>query len=151
MALARLERGFGLLLYGLLALAILGTLAGIGYSIRKAGMDAVRAEWAEANRQAREKEAAQAGKAAEKLEAKREKAKVIYRTITKEVDKIVERPVYRSVCLDTDGLRLARCAIRGQDASACKPDKPVPAPAGSGGRDGRLDLAMDYRLGGSLP
>ena len=41
------QRGFiplGLLGYGLLALAILGTLAGIGYSIRKAGADAVRAE-----------------------------------------------------------------------------------------------------------
>ena len=41
------QRGFiplGLLGYGLLALGILGTLAGIGYSIRKAGADAVRAE-----------------------------------------------------------------------------------------------------------
>ena len=41
------QRGFiplGLLGYGLVALGILGTLAGIGYSIRKAGADAVRAE-----------------------------------------------------------------------------------------------------------
>ena len=36
--------GFGLLLYGFMALAILGALGGIGYSIRKAGADAVRAE-----------------------------------------------------------------------------------------------------------
>lgn len=38
------QRGFGLIIYAVLALAILGTLAGIGYSIRKAGADAVRAE-----------------------------------------------------------------------------------------------------------
>lgn len=148
---ARLERGFGLIVYAVLALAILGTLAGIGYSIRKAGMDAVRAEWAEANRLQREKEAAQAGKAAEKLEGKREKAKVIYRTITKEVDKVVERPVYRNVCLEPDGLRIARCAIRGEGADSCKPDKPVPGSTGLVGRDGGLRLALDYRIGGPLP
>ena len=38
------QRGFGLIIYAVLALGILGTLAGIGYSIRKAGADAVRAE-----------------------------------------------------------------------------------------------------------
>ena len=36
--------GFGLIVYAVLALGILGTLAGIAYSIRKAGGDAVRAE-----------------------------------------------------------------------------------------------------------
>lgn len=55
---ARLERGFGLIVYAVLALGILGTLAGIGYSIRKAGADAVRAEWGEANRKAQEEQAA---------------------------------------------------------------------------------------------
>ena len=38
-----------LLLYGVIALAILGTLGGIGYKIREAGADSVRVEWAEAN------------------------------------------------------------------------------------------------------
>lgn len=38
------QRGFGLIVYAVLALGILGTLAGIGYSIRKAGADSVRAE-----------------------------------------------------------------------------------------------------------
>lgn len=38
------QRGFGLIVYAVLALGILGMLAGIGYSIRKAGADAVRAE-----------------------------------------------------------------------------------------------------------
>ena len=38
------QRGFGLSVYAVLALANLGTLGGIGYSIRKAGADSVRAE-----------------------------------------------------------------------------------------------------------
>ena len=147
----RLERGFGLIVYAVLALAIMVAI-GMGYkAVKDAGRDEVRAEWAEANREQREKEAAQAGKAAEKLEAKREKAKVIYRTITKEVDRVVERPVYRNVCLDADGLRLARCAIAGTGAAACKPDKPMPGATGALGRDGSLALALDHRLGGRLP
>ena len=40
----RANKGFGIIIYAVLALGILGTLAGIGYSIRKAGADAVRAE-----------------------------------------------------------------------------------------------------------
>ena len=45
------QRG-SILLYAVLALAILGVLSGIGYKIRESGKDAVRVEWAEANRQA---------------------------------------------------------------------------------------------------
>ena len=50
--------GFGLIVYAVLALGILGTLAGIGYSIRKAGADAVLAEWNAANLKAQEEQAA---------------------------------------------------------------------------------------------
>ena len=39
----------GLIAYGLIALAILGALGGIGYKVRESGKDAVRVEWAEAN------------------------------------------------------------------------------------------------------
>ena len=48
------ERGFSLIVYAVLALAILGTLTGIAWKIRESGKDAVRLEWAEANRQAQE-------------------------------------------------------------------------------------------------
>ena len=57
------ERGFGLIVYAVLALAILGTLSGIAWKIRESGKDAVRVEWSEANRQAQE--------AADKLTAER--------------------------------------------------------------------------------
>lgn len=50
------------------------------------------------------------------------------RTITVEVDKIIDRPVYRNVCLDTDGLQLINAAIRRSDP-ASQPGHVVPGPA----------------------
>lgn len=49
-----------------------------------------------------------------------------YREITKEVERVVEKPVYRDVCLDDDGLRVLRSAIGG--ASAGQPARAVPGP-----------------------
>ena len=121
------ERG-SIILYGLIALAVLGTLSGIAYKIRESGKDAIRVEWAEANRAQRERDAKQASTAATKLEVSNVKAKVVYRTITREVDKIVEKEVYRHVCFDADGVRLANAALRGEIAPAAKPDKPVSGP-----------------------
>jgi hypothetical protein len=67
------------------------------------------------------------GVAAE-LEVERGKQRVIYKEITKEVAKVVTRDVYRNVCLDDDGLRLARAAIAGQAAGPSQPSGPVPRP-----------------------
>jgi len=55
---------------------------------------------------------ARATQAAAELEDARSQTIVKYRTINKEVEKIVERPVYSNVCLDPDGLRLANSALR---------------------------------------
>ncbi len=44
-----------LLLYGFLALAILGTIGGIGYKVREAGADSIRVEWSAANTAAQKK------------------------------------------------------------------------------------------------
>ena len=122
------SEGGSILLYAVLALAVLGTLSGISWKIRESGKDAIRVEWAEANRIQREKEAKQAATAATKLEVGNVKAKVIFRTITREVDKIVEKEVYRHVCFDADGVRLANAALRGEIAPPAKPDKPMPKP-----------------------
>ena len=48
------QRGFGLIAYGLIVLAVLGTLSGISWKIRESGKDAIRVEWAEANRKQEE-------------------------------------------------------------------------------------------------
>ena len=135
----------GLLAYGLIALSIIGILSGIGYQIRESGKEAVRLEWAEANKLAREAEEKKANQAATNLEATRVEYRTKYRTITQAVDKIVDRVEYRHVCLDADGLRLANCAILGKSADSCKPDDGVPKPAPAGGRTGGIALTLDNR------
>lgn len=67
-------------------------------------------------------------KAAAALETKKEAINVQYRTITRTVEKLVDRPVYRNVCLDDDGLRAVNEALRGPPADPGKPAGPVPAP-----------------------
>ena len=81
--------------------------------------------------------ARQANAQAEELEQARAKREIIYRTITKTVDRIVDRPVYRSVCLDDDGLRIANEALTGTPADTSQPDATLPDADASGRQDGR--------------
>lgn len=115
-----------------MALAILGTLGGIGYKIRESGKDAVRIEWKDAEAAQAKREKASSDKAAKDLADERAKAKVIIQKRTVYVDKIVDRPVYRNQCFDADGLRCLNAAINGTDATGCKPDGGMPPakPAG---------------------
>jgi hypothetical protein len=52
---------------------------------------------------------------------------VQWKTITKEVDRVVEKPVYRDMCLDDDGMRVLREAIAPTPAS--EPPGAVPGPS----------------------
>lgn len=82
--------------------------------------------------------AVEADQHAQELEKARAQREIVYRTITKQVDKIVDRPVYRNVCLDDDGLRVINDALRGE--AAADPGKPATAVSGadaSGRQDGR--------------
>lgn len=126
------------------AALILGAFGATYLYGRSAGADSVRLEWEEANQVQRAREAATAAEAAERLEGSREKERVVFQTVTKVVDKLVDRPVYRNVCLDPDGLRVARCAIRGESPDTCKPDEPVRGTPRHGGRDGGGSLTLDY-------
>lgn len=47
--------------------------------------------------------------------------KVVYRDITKNVDRIVTRTQYRNACLDSDGLRLANSALTDKAANPAQP------------------------------
>jgi len=126
------QRGFAVLAYGLIALGIIATVTGFvwgGYAKGKAqGRAEVQAAWDDANAKARAAEAAKGNKAATGLEADRGKTRVVYKTITQTVDRYIDRPVYRNVCLDADGLRDANRALLGQGADPGQPDRPVPSP-----------------------
>ena len=139
-----------IIIYAVIALSFIGALGGIYAKGYYSGKATVTAEWQEANEKARAEEAAKANQAATKLEVKRHAAKIVYRTIREEVERVVDRPVYLSACLDADGVRLARCAILGQGADSCKPDKPVPPATPAYRWDGSLRLALDHHLGGTL-
>ena len=144
-----------LLAYGLIALAVLGSLAGIYGYVHHDGVVEGRAEvqksWDSANKKARERETKQGEVAEKKTEAARVEIRYVTKTLTQAVDRIVDRPVYRSVCLDPDGLRLARCAIGGKSADSCKPDRPVPPASGPLRWDRSLSAAVDSGSVSRLP
>jgi hypothetical protein len=143
--LAALVIGLGLAAYELID-ATWATSAGV-----RAGEAKRQAVWERAKLAERVLEEKQSGAAAAGLEVDRAKERIVVRTITQYVDRVLERPVYRNVCLDDDGLRLARCAIRGEGADRCKPDERVPGPRGSAGRDGGGGAALDHVDGRALP
>jgi len=70
----------------------------------------------------------QANDAATRLEQSHAKIEIKYRTIVKEIEKVVDRPVYVGRCLDDDGLRLANAALTRSSPFAPKPTHPVSEP-----------------------
>jgi hypothetical protein len=101
-----------------------------GRAVCDARITALTAESMERERNAQQ----QALEASAQLEAARGKTAIKYKTIVKEVEKIVERPVYSTVCFDADGLRLANAALAGSATAAGQPPDRVPQPAGPGRR-----------------
>ena len=77
---------------------------------RYTAKDAARIE-AQAEQARNDRQAAQV--ASEGFENDRAKTEIKFRTITREVEKIIDRPVYRDgLCMDNDGLRILNAAIR---------------------------------------
>ena len=99
----------------LAAAAVLAILAGLWQADRahqyRLGAEhtaaSIKAKLAEAER----KHAAQAQRASAQYQAEKTKRENKERIRYVEVQKIVERPVYRSDCLDADGLRQLNSAI----------------------------------------
>ncbi len=117
-----------LLLYGIVALGIIGALGGISYKIHHAGYEEGKQECLEAAVAQAKREQEASAKAAKDLADERAKTKVVIQKRTVYVDKIVDRHVYHNQCFDADGLRCLNAAINGTDAAGCKPDGAVPAP-----------------------
>lgn len=61
---------------------------------------------------------AQANSAIASLETKNAASRVVFRTLTRDVDRIIEMPVYRDRCFDDAGLRLANLALSGLAVAA---------------------------------
>jgi len=98
----------------------------MAYKVRQSGYDAAMVAVEEGNAQTRKVQQAKIEKATERLEEKKEKTRVIYRTITKEVDKVVV--AYRDKpCFDDRGVSVANSALTRQAEPAGKPDAPLPS------------------------
>jgi len=62
------------------------------------------------------------------LEQVKSEQKVVYEQIHHTVERVVERPVYRNVCADDDGLRQVNAALAGRPATdSSQPDATVSA------------------------
>lgn len=66
--------------------------------------------------------------ASERHEADKAALRAEFKPIYKEVEVVVQKPVYRNVCLDADGLRLLERALRSPGATG----QPAPAVRGPG-------------------
>ena len=115
-----------LILYAVLALAVMGMVGTGVYKVKQWGGDEVRAEWNDANEKARAEEAARSAAAAQALLAERAKRKVVIQERTVHVDREVEKLVYRNQCLPDTGLCLLRAAITGKVEPGCLSDGTLP-------------------------
>lgn len=115
------------LVYALVTVLILGGTYVKGRmdsaSVCDARVTALMNESAERERHAQK----QVIDATEQLETARAKTSIRYKTLVREVEKVVERPVYANVCLDADGLRLANSALAGSSAAPRVPANPLPS------------------------
>ena len=121
-----------LLLYGFVALAIMGSIgAGVHY-VKEWGADEVRAEWVAANLKAKSDAEARIAKAADDLQAERKKRRVVIQERTVYVDREIEKLVHSGVCLTPAGVSCINGSISGESTAGCKPDGTVPAAKPSG-------------------
>ena len=60
-------------------------------------------------------------------EADKAKIRTEFLTITEEVERVVEKPVYRNICFNADGLRLIAAAT-GRSEGAGEPAPALPGP-----------------------
>ena len=77
--------------------------------------------------QASQQAASQADAAASGHEATKERIRVEFQTVYRDVERVVEKPVYLRECLDADGLSALAHAIAGPRA-ASEPGAAVPGP-----------------------
>jgi hypothetical protein len=107
--------------------AVAASLAfGIGWKAQGWRRDAAELARQEDAAEMVRRRARTADAAAVSHEVFKERERVVYHTITETVDRIVERPVYRNVCLDASGMRALSDAIHGGPVDSGKPSPAVP-------------------------
>lgn len=106
--------------YGRLLGVGLGALAifAAGYKLADWRASSTLLAQVQAAQEKYKEEAERSAQLGKDLEEERGRQKIVYRDVVKEVTRVVERPVYRSDCIDDDGLRLANRALDGATTPA---------------------------------
>lgn len=107
--------------------AVMFALMVLGWTVRGWKEDAARLKEKNAVIAVVDAFHAHEGRVAATLEEKLAQLRANQTIVEKHYAQIVDRPVYRNVCLDDDGLRLIEAARRGE-APASQPAATVPAP-----------------------
>ena len=79
---------------------------GTGWKVRDWKADAAEKARLEAVLKTKEENATKVDAAAVKFEDRKAKVAARERVVIKEVERVVEKPVYRNICVDSDGLRI---------------------------------------------
>ena len=116
-----------------LVLLLACLVAGFGAGVRwHAGQDAIAEQARQVNQRAQERLRRQnANTAAVAFEGDRVRIEKEFVPITQEVERVVEKPVYRNVCLDPDGVSALNAAIARANGDPGQPGGTVPEPAAS--------------------
>ena len=109
------------------AALIIALLVGAYFYVHHKGYSEAMQEVAIAQEKADKAQQEKYDKLAQELEDTKKKRQENVRTITKTVEKIIDRPIYRdNPCMDFDGLRVINSAIKGEASS--NNDAALPTP-----------------------
>jgi hypothetical protein len=119
-----------IVVYAIVATALIGAAwgavawhASVHY---QRGYDKAAQECKDAAAALRAIEAEEAALASSGREKDREQTRVVFKRIEIEIEKVVDRPVYRDRCFDDDGLRYANAALAGALTPTGEPHGAVP-------------------------
>ena len=112
----------------------LGLAFGAGWWLRGLQVKAATVDQTKVQAQADVQQAQRTSEAVQIHAEKKTETEIRYVTVTREVEKLVERPVYLERCLDDDGLRALNTQITGADTPGT--GSAVPSSGDAAGHDG---------------
>ena len=107
---------------------------GAGWWLRGLQVKAATVDQTKAQAQADVKQAQRTSEAVQTHAKVKTETEIRYVTVTREVEKLVERPVYLERCMDDDGLRVLNAQILGTNPPG--PGPALPEAGHPAGRDG---------------
>ena len=109
------------MLVGLLLIAVVGSYA----YVYKIGEDHEKALVVLAQTKANAVAKVEYTKIVKEDDNDRVQTQIVYKTITKYVDRIIDRPVYSNVCFDNDGVQLYNDSIEGTNPGESPTELPA--------------------------